>query len=468
MSEVLYKSFDFYGDSFDVFEALSQEPYVFFLDSSAYPHKTLGRFSFIGFDPFHIFSGGGPKALTDLRKDFYQIAKEFKTPFTPLPAGLIGFLSYDIGLYGENIKQQKKENLPIPEAVFGFYDTVLTIDHVKHKLYVVSTGLPEKKDHLRKKRSRERLEDVIRRFSYSFSLKRRQPATASFKKPHRALALKSNFTKENYYRAIKKILHYIREGDVYQVNLSQRFAFRPWQNFNPVEIYRSLRHRSPSYFTSYFDGGDFQVISSSPERFLQVHQNLVQTRPMKGTRPRGHDGGSDKRQKENLVKSDKDKAELLMVTDLERNDLGRVCEFGSIKVKQLRTIESYRTVFQATSTIEGRLRREKDAFDVLRACFPGGSITGCPKIRAMQIIEELEPHHRGIYTGILGYISSGGNADFNILIRTMLAHQNKIYFHVGGGIVADSTPEGEYQETLIKARALCESLEEVGGNLSFQ
>jgi len=229
--------------------------------------------------------------------------------------------------------------------------------------------------------------------------------------------------------------------------------------FDGISLYRDLRNFSPSPFGGYMDCGNFQLISNSPERFLHLNNGIVQTRPMKGTRPRGNDEFHDKILREEILNSEKEKAELLMITDLQRNDLGRNCEYGSVSVKEMRTLEEYKYVFQATSTIEGILRKDKDCFDLIQSCFPGGSVTGCPKIRAMTIIEELEPTRRGMYTGSLGYINFDGNMDFNILIRTLLACQNKLYFQVGGGIVADSVPEHEYNETLIKARALRTCLE---------
>jgi para-aminobenzoate synthetase component 1 len=211
-------------------------------------------------------------------------------------------------------------------------------------------------------------------------------------------------------------------------------------------------------FSAYQDCGDFQLLSSSPERFLQLKGRTVITRPMKGTRPRGADRLRDRQLKKELLESAKDKAELLMIIDLERNDLGRVCSYDSIKVRRLRQLESYATVFQTTATIAGRLHKGKDRIDLLRACFPGGSITGCPKIRAMEIIRELEPQPRGVYTGCLGYLSFSGEMDFNILIRTILKKGRRLCFGVGGGIVADSVPEEEYRETLVKAKAMAQAI----------
>jgi para-aminobenzoate synthetase component 1 len=266
----------------------------------------------------------------------------------------------------------------------------------------------------------------------------------------------SNFTKEDYILAIKKAKEYIRKGDIYQVNLSQEF--RAKTDLPGFAIYKRLRQISPSYFSAYLDCQDFQILSSSPESFLRLEGNAVSSRPMKGTRPRSKNKLDDLRFKQELLESAKDKAELIMIVDLERNDLGRVCSYDSIGVSELRQLEEYSTVFQTTATVCGRLHKNKDRIDLLRACFPGGSITGCPKIRAMEIIEELESNRRNVYTGSLGYLSFSGTMDLNILIRTILKKEDELYFSAGGGIVADSKPEDEYQETLVKAKAMIKAI----------
>ena len=267
--------------------------------------------------------------------------------------------------------------------------------------------------------------------------------------------LRSNFTRPEYLRSVRRILEHIKRGDVYQVNLSQRFEYDLEKTRSPIEIYKRLRRVSSFNFGGYLDCGNFQIMSGSPERFIRLENNRVLTSPMKGTRPRGRNFIDDQNKRDELLKSRKDKAELLMITDLERNDLGRVCGYGSVRVKNMRALEKYKTVFQTTSTVEGLLRKDKNAFDLLKACFPGGSVTGCPKIRAMKIIEALEPNHRGVYTGAFGYMSfSHRHMDFNILIRTLVKIRDKIYFHAGSGIVADSIPREEYEETLVKAKAM--------------
>ncbi len=476
----LIKTFDFSGRAIEIPDLFEDEPHVFFLDS-ALPNKTTGRFSFIGFDPFEIFQGRGKDCWRLLEKKFSEYSEYFKEVSnqlsTPFGAGIVGYLSYDSGFYLENISGHSKNDLALPDCFFGFYDCVITIDHLLKKLIVVSCGLPEKNSRRRQKRAQDRLKKILQRLSSSQGRKTRSEFT-DFSKNNVVVSrkglgnpakihkdLKSNFTKQEYLRAVQRILEYIKCGDVYQVNLSQRFEYNLTKTrYSPFEIYQRLRNVSSFNFGGYLDCGDFQIISSSPERFIKLENNLVSTSPMKGTRARGENFREDQNKCHELLKSRKDRAELLMITDLERNDLGRVCEYGSVRVKNMRSLEKYRTVFQTTSTINGILRKDKDAFDLLQACFPGGSVTGCPKIRAMEIIEALEPNHRGVYTGALGYLSfSGRQMDFNILIRTLVAMHDKIYFHAGGGIVADSIPEEEYEETLVKARAMRVCLETYEG-----
>ena len=253
-----------------------------------------------------------------------------------------------------------------------------------------------------------------------------------------------------------KAKEYIAAGDIYQVNLSQKFSARV--DASPFQLYKTVRSLNPAPFASFLDCGDAAVISSSPERFLRISDRRVETRPIKGTRPRGRDRAADERLKAELLASAKDRAELVMIVDLERNDLGRVCEYGSISVPELITLESYATVLHLVSTITGRLKADQDHLDCIRAAFPGGSITGAPKIRAMEIIDELEPDRRGIYTGSMGYLGFNRQTDLNILIRTMLYRNGTVQFQVGGGIVADSDPALEYEETLHKGKALLAAL----------
>jgi para-aminobenzoate synthetase component 1 len=270
------------------------------------------------------------------------------------------------------------------------------------------------------------------------------------------LSMTAGSSKANYLLAVQQIKDHIESGDVYQVNLTRRFT-APFK-LPPFETYLRLRHMNPAPFAAYLDYGSGFILSSSPERFVQIRNGRIQTRPIKGTRPRGKTHEEDLSNRLELINSEKDRSELLMIVDLERNDLGRICKPGSIHVKELFELEEYATVYHMVATVEGVLETDVDAVDCLKAVFPGGSITGAPKIRAMEIIDELEPDRRGIYTGAIGYIGFDGQADFNIAIRTIIIQQGQAFFSAGGGIVWDSDPKMEYDETLHKASALFETL----------
>jgi para-aminobenzoate synthetase component 1 len=274
----------------------------------------------------------------------------------------------------------------------------------------------------------------------------------------------ANFSRADYECAVGRVKEYIRSGDVYQINLSQRFE-TPLP-CAPAELYRRLRTHSPAPYGCFLNFGGVQVAGVSPERFLRVEDDHVTTRPIKGTRPRGRDAGEDLKLKTELAVSEKDRAELLMIVDLERNDLGRVCVPGSVSVENLYALEAHPTVWHQVAEVSGRLEAGRDVFDCIRAAFPGGSITGAPKIRAMQLIDELEPHRRHLYTGAMGYLGFDGRAELNIAIRTITCVGGRAYFHAGGGVVWDSDPAAEYEETLTKAKALRAALTdgEIGAN----
>jgi len=405
------------GDAFRLFSFFRDRPHAFFLDSSL--HRRNSQFSYIGFSPIDVVDN-----LTDLKRIFKKHQLTSKLNF---PAGAVGYLGYDGPVH------------------FGIYDTIMAVDHRQKRLIISSL-------------SKGRIKDILREIQPC----QHRVLTMSTPGVAEVADLHSNFTKEEYIQAVRQALEHIRRGDIYQINLSHQLKLKlpNWQKYaSSLDIYGHLRQAFPSEFGAYFDDGKQVILSASPERFLKLEKGLVQVKPMKGTRPRGETKAQDRRLKEELLKSQKEKAELLMVTDLERNDLGRVCEYSSVRVKAMRSIESYSSVFQATSTIEGRLRRNCDQFDLLQATFPSGSVTGCPKIEAMKIISDLERGSRGLYTGALGYMSFSGDLDFNVMIRTMFLRKDQITFHVGGGIVADSKPEDEWQETWDKAKPLIETLE---------
>lgn len=413
----------FKGDAFGLFSHLKDQPQPFFLDSSLQRAST--SFSYMGFAPVDVVDN-----LGSLKKIFYKHRLKSKFAF---PCGAVGYLGYDGSVH------------------FGIYDTVIAVDHRRKSLIISSLS----KDKVTKLKEQCFVEGEVRAGRVRGSSKSKAGSTGRVK-------LSSNFTKSQYIQIVRRALEHIRCGDIYQINLSHqlRLELKNWQRYTtPLQIYANLRQFFPSEFGAYLDDGKQVILSASPERFLKLSNTIVQVKPMKGTRPRGSHSKQDQRLKQELLKSPKEIAELLMVTDLERNDLGRVCDYRSVKVKALRSLETYSSVFQATSTIEGKLRRDCDAFDLLKATFPSGSVTGCPKIEAMKIIKQLEHGTRGLYTGALGYMSFNGNMDFNVMIRTMLLKKDEISFHVGGGIVADSDPEAEWQETWVKAKPLIETLE---------
>ena len=462
-----FRSFKKRIDPLAIFELFKDRNSPFLLYSGINPYG-LGRYSFIGFDPFLILRSKGKNIqiieqdstkelignpLSILRDLLNRYKIKNRISEIPFLAGAFGYIAYDFGFLLEDIKQHTCDDLGLWDLFFGFYDTTICYDHVKKELSVVSLGLPEKNLYLRKLLAKIKIKKIISALSNPAGVNRGLDSNAVSSQP---FGMQSNFTKHAYTNVIKKVKQHIKAGDIYQLNLSQRFQISTEKE--AFDLFKDLARISPSAFCSFFDTQEFAVISSSPETFLKVKDGMVYTRPMKGTRPRGKAIKEDTVFKDQLINSAKDKAELMMIVDLLRNDLGRVCSYGSVKVDSLRDLESYSTVFQTTASIKGELHKDKDRIDLIKACFPGGSITGCPKIRAMEIIEELEPTKRSIYTGSLGYLDFSGNMELNILIRTILKKKNMLYFQTGGGIVADSDSESEYEETLVKANALFQAI----------
>ncbi len=450
------------------FDRFYQERHAVFLDSGMDPQR-LGRFSFIGVDPFLVMKSRG-KEISILtgngEQRFYgnlfdvldSLLSRYRLSDSAAPVpfigGAVGYLAYDLCHFIERLPTSAVDDLQLPESYFGFYDTVLAFDNLEKRCYVISTGLPELDRTRRWRRAQVRLEEMEYWLSCRYSVQRPEDAVSG--RGEQELVLRSNFTPDGYIRAVQRVREYIAAGDVFQVNLSQRFEAE--LTVHPYELYRRLREINPAPFASYLNFDEVTVVSASPERFLRVNGDWVETRPIKGTRPRGKTPEEDERLARELLSSVKDRAENVMIVDLERNDLGRVCRYGTVRVTELAILETFPTVFHLTSTVVGRLRADKTRHDLLKATFPGGSITGAPKVRAMEIIDELEPTRRSVYTGSIGYLSFGSNMDLNIVIRTILVKGKKAYFQVGGGIVYDSEPEAEYQETLDKARALVRAL----------
>ena len=450
-----------------VFDLFYSQPNSCFLDSGMDPQR-LGRYSFIGIDPFLIVRSFG----TEIELSWKQSRRvEQGNPFnvlgrllslysldpapSPVPflGGAMGYLSYDLCHFIERLPTTAKDDLEFPESYFAFYDAIIAFDNLEHKTYIVSTGFPELQDSERIKRAQLRLEEMKGKL---FTPPAHIIATSPSPKENPQTVLRSNFTREDYIKAVQKARDYIIAGDIFQVNLSQRFETE--LTVKPYELYQRLRQINPAPFAAYLNFNDITVVSASPERFLCVNGDQVETRPIKGTRPRGKGLEQDAMFAQELLNSIKDRAENVMIVDLERNDIGRVCQYGSVQVTELAILEIFPTVFHLTSTVVGKLRPGISRIDLLKATFPGGSITGAPKVRSMEIIDELEPTRRSVYTGAIGYLSFSEHLDLSIVIRTFLIKGNKAYFQLGGGIVYDSDPQAEYEETLHKGRALMEAL----------
>jgi para-aminobenzoate synthetase component 1 len=426
-----------------------------FVLDSAQSNDGLGEWSFFGADPFQIVTGD----LADLRQAMqpYQIKAHPEIPFT---GGAVGYLSYDYGRRLETLASLAEDDRLIPDMHFGLYDGVAAHNHETGVLFLVGHDFSNTADAVI-----ERLRAIVgARPAAKEALKQDTTvvtgrATITSNLPAQRSEWKWNLSRADFCTAVQCVRGYIASGDVYQVNLSQRA--RCTYDGDSVALYQALRLGNPAPYGAYLDLGDWQLISTSPEQFLQKTGRQLETRPIKGTRPRGIDAEADLKNEAALRVSQKDRAELLMIVDLERNDLGRVAEFGSVQVEGLYQLERYARVIHQTARVKANLAEHKDVYDALAAIFPGGSITGAPKIRAMQIIEELEPTRRGAYCGSIGYIGFDGDAEFNIAIRSLHLKDGQLDYQVGGGIVWDSDPEDEYQETLDKARAIRETIDQL-------
>jgi para-aminobenzoate synthetase component 1 len=389
-------------------------------------------------------------ALADLLDDFRLANPQdnLAPGSPPFQGGMIGHFGYELAPLLERLPRRRPRDSRLPDLRFALYDTWVVYDHEKGRAELGAADLLGEGDTA----VARRLEDWLERLG-------RVPEEVA------ATVLDSpivaDFCREDYLRAVERALEYVRAGDIFQVNLSQRFSARG--RIEPADLRRRLRTISPAPFSAYLAWDDLAIVSASPEWFYQTRGDRIVTRPIKGTRPRGATAEEDLRLRDQLLASDKDRAELTMIVDLERNDLGRVCRYGSVVVTESQAIESYAQVHHLVATVEGRLRPDAGPIDIVRATFPGGSITGAPKVRAMQIIDELEPNRRSAYTGALGFFGQGGASTFNILIRTMLVEGDRVSFQVGGGIVADSDSVAEYDETLHKGRGMREVLQRGGG-----
>ncbi len=474
-------------DPLDTSARFQDMPFLLLLDSASDPEH-LGRYSFLAADPATAVRSKGLLTQQLVEGTWIRVAEDplahvgalvaahATAPVADLPpfqGGAAGYVGYDWGMMLERVPRPRYDDLAVPDLLLGLYDWVIAWDHAAGRAWVISTGIPERgaaaarraasrltfvKDRLADGPNARGLPERLRRCVAQGDPARstRQSAAPSYPVPD-VPGVRSNFTREGYLDAVARVIEYVYAGDIFQANLSQRLE-APLVG-TPLDLYRRLRHRNPAPFSAFLDFGDLVVASSSPERFLQVQPDgRVETRPIKGTRPRGLSPEHDAALARALVESDKDRAENVMIVDLLRNDLSRVCRAGTVRVPELFALEHYATVHHLVSTVVGELAPQHGAVDLLRAAFPGGSITGAPKVRAMQIIAELEPTQRAAYCGSIGYLSLSGALDTSIVIRTCLVLGRDVYFQVGGGIVADSDPEQEYRETLDKARGLIAAL----------
>ncbi len=464
--------------------ALSQLPGCLFLDS-AQRLPQLGRYSFLMADPIQLVvsAADGSDGLRSVQQLWQQLQNAQRGPkdlphqmkdrcskwpnLPPFQGGLAGLFSYDLGRSLERLPRPRFEEFDIPAVSVGWYDVVLAWDHDQNRAWLISQGWPVTDPKGRCARAQARLQGF-----QACLLALKNNATPIARHPPRrrlsrtelapqygvagAADLTSNFSPDGYLHTIRRAVEYIRAGDIFQVNLAQRLLLP--QRDDSRELYLRLRRCNPAPFAGYYDCGPYQILSASPERFLSVREGQVEARPIKGTRRRIASPEADLLAADDLLKSDKDRAENVMIVDLLRNDLARVCRADSLQVTQLCGLETYQYVQHLVSVVRGQLQPDRIAIDLLRSAFPGGSITGAPKIRAMEIIAELEPTARGAYCGSLGYLGWAGCLDLNILIRTIVAGRGWWQFAVGGGITLQSDPRAEYEETWHKAQGILQAV----------
>jgi para-aminobenzoate synthetase component 1 len=452
-----------YQEPLHIFAPFSgQHGAIFFDSAECRPH--CGRYSFIAIDPFAVLTSkngiiqinkqsylGNPFDLLQEQLNLFSCENHPDLP--PFQGGAAGFFGYDLYQHLEKIPLHKIDDMQFHDMIIGFYDIVIAFDHALEKSWIFSSGFPcqgkEREQHAKKRLAwvyREINEEKVKEKIFL-------PVSNAG-----ALEIEAHFTADDYQNAVQKVKDYILAGDIFEACISQRFKTYLPHDIKPFSLYCRLRFLNPAPFAAYLNFFDTIIASASPERFLKLSQGKVESRPIKGTRPRGKNDIEDAFLSDQLVHSEKDRAENVMIVDLLRNDLSRVCKDHSVKVPQLCGLETYANVHHLVSVITGQLHEHLSAVDLLRATFPGGSITGAPKIRAMEIIAEIEPTSRGPYCGSIGYIGFNGEMDSSIVIRTYTIKNNIITFQAGGAVVADSDPLEEYQETLVKANALRETL----------
>ena len=452
------------------FLAISRDEQDAFLLESIERGEQIGRYTFLGARPYMQLRARGAEVVVERGKkreqrqgNVFQIAKELLQQhkpalvpgMPPFTSGAVGFCSYDIVRQLENIGDRANDDLQLPDCVLMFFDRLLAFDHLRHQIHIIAAA-DVSIESPRKAYDRAAADIAVLEKKLAAGL-RPGEWQKSVAKARGKLTLKAVTARKEFEQSVKAAKEYIAAGDIFQVVISQRLDFTP--QVPPFDIYRSLRTVNPSPYMYFLKMGDTHVLGSSPEMLVRVTGRKLEYRPIAGTHPRGKDDAEDQRLQEKMLSDEKERAEHVMLVDLGRNDLGRVSEYGSVKVKELMYVERYSHVMHIVSALEGRLRPELHALDALAACFPAGTLSGAPKVRAMQIIEELEPTRRAIYGGSVLYADFAGNLDSCIAIRTMLMKGKKAYLQAGAGIVADSDPASEYQESLNKAQAVVRAVE---------
>ncbi len=437
--------------------------------------EQISRYSFIGIEPYVIFRAKdglveidclGKKKVSHrrplqcLRELVKAVNQDPLQGLPPFQGGAAGMFSYDFVRYFENIPSIAKDDLAIPDAHFFMFDRVIAFDLNKEQCWIIIC--PGARDNVPgfsgiRKHQEELQEEAHNHIERIAFLIEQDTETIPLEPGRKTVSVIAETDKKQYISMVRRAKEYIAAGDIFQANLSLRLS-ADIGDADPFGVYEILRQINPSPFAAYLDFGEYQIVSSSPERLVRVNGRAVDTRPIAGTRPRGKDLQGDDEMKAELLLNEKERAEHIMLIDLERNDMGKVCDYGSLHVDELMTTEQYSHVIHIVSNVRGKLAKGMDCFDVIRATFPGGTITGVPKVRCMEIIDELEKRRRGPYTGSIGYIGYNGNMDLNIIIRTFLIKEGKAYVQAGAGIVADSDPEREYYESLKKAEALINTL----------
>ena len=434
--------------------------------------EKVGRYTFVAMDPFLSLTARGNQVtveseqgeetltiedpLVELRRRLAEFPAAHLPELPPFTGGAIGYCAYDVVRYVENLKNSPQDDRGLPDLCFGLVDRMLVFDNVNKTLYVIAMARLDKFPGdfaAAYADAQNRVDEWVEKLTKAAAL----PPVDIQRSNKLSLSFKSNTTSAAYQDAVKKCVEYIRAGDIFQVVLSQRLQLE--LNCDPFEVYRTLRVVNPSPFMFFLRTPETTLVGSSPEVMCRVQDGIVTVRPLAGTRKRGETDEEDRRLAEELLKDPKERAEHVMLVDLGRNDVGRVAKFGSVKLSDVMVIERYSHVMHITSNVTGELRPELDAFDAMKACLPAGTVSGAPKVRAMEIIDELEPHRRGPYAGAVGYIDYAGNMDTCIALRTLVVQGNQAYVQAGAGIVADSDPESEYQETLNKARGLLLAIE---------